>query len=252
VNDYAPLRNIRLVLCEPSHPGNIGASARALKTMGLERLVVVQPKTFPDPEADARASGALDVLRASRICDDLDEALAGASFVAGLSARRRDLAPELRDLRTAAQEMIAAASHEQVAVVFGTERTGLSIDQLSRCHRLVRIPANPDYSSLNLAASVQLVAYELRAACAAAAAALDTLPGADGSRATHEDLEGLIAHLEQSMRATGFLHPDRPGRLVLRMRRMLMRARVEAEEVAILRGFLHSVIDAANADPHRR
>jgi len=144
-------------------------------------------------------------------------------------------------VRTAAHELVAAAAGAEVAVVFGPERTGLSIEALSRCHRLVRIPANPAYPSLNLAASVQLMAYELRCACADGEGT--QLQGSDSRPASHQEVEGLIAHLEQSMRATGFLHPDRPGRLVLRMRRMFARARVESEEVAILRGFLHSVTE---------
>ena len=236
--EFERLRNIRVVLCEPSHPGNIGATARAMKTMGLERLVLVNPRLFPHPEADARASGALDVLDAAHCCRSLDDALAGAVFIGGLSARRRDLAPEVRDVRIAAHEFVEAAASVEVAIVFGPERTGLSTDALSRCHRLVRIPANPEYPSLNLAASVQLMGYELRCACTAGEGALPL--GSESRLASHEDVEGLIAHLEQAMRATGFLHPDRPGRLVLRMRRMFSRARVESEEVAILRGFLHS------------
>ena len=241
MHEFERLRNIRVVLCEPSHPGNIGAAARALKTMGLERLVVVNPKMFPHPEADARASGALDVLQAARCCRDLDEALAGAVFVGGLSARRRDLTPEVSDVRAAAHEFVAAAAYSEVAIVFGPERTGMSVDALSRCHRLVRIPANPAYSSLNLAASVQLMAYELRSACAEGRFAQPQ--GSDTHPASHEEVEGLVAHLDEAMRATGFLHPDRPGRLVLRMRRMLARARPESEEIAILRGFLHSVME---------
>jgi TrmH family RNA methyltransferase len=127
-------------------------------------------------------------------------------------------------------------------MVFGTERVGLSIDALSRCHRLVRIPANPEYPSLNLAASVQVMAYELRCACMEAGAAMQP-QGSAVSPASHEQVERLVEHLEQAMRATGFLHPDRPGRLVQRMRRLLARARPESEEVAILRGFLRSVIE---------
>jgi tRNA/rRNA methyltransferase len=241
VTAYERLRNIRVVLCEPTHPGNIGAAARALKTMGLARLVLVQPKLFPHADAEARASGAADVLAAAQCCTSLDEALAGASFIAGLSARRRDLTPQVCDAREAAHELIAAAGEGEVALVFGPERTGLSTEALSRCHRLVRIPADPEYPSLNLAASVQVVAYELRCACHAAEGA--TLQGTAIRPARHEEVEGLIEHLEQAMRATGFLHPERPGRLVLRMRRMLARARVESEEVAILRGFLHSVLE---------
>jgi tRNA/rRNA methyltransferase len=241
VTAYAPLRNVRIVLCEPSHPGNIGAAARAMKTMGLARLVLVRPRSFPAAEAEARAAGARDVLDSARCYDDLDEALAGTRLVAGLSARRRDLTPEVRDAHSAAAELALAAAASEVAVLFGPERSGLSIDALSRCHRLVRIPADPDYPSLNLAASVQVMAYELRRACVSAAP--PALQGSENEAATHAEVEGLIAHLEQAMRATGFLHPDRPGRLVLRMRRLLSRARIEREEVAILRGFLHAVTE---------
>jgi tRNA/rRNA methyltransferase len=243
---YACLRNIRIVLCEPTHPGNIGAAARALKTMGLERLVLVQPKLFPHPDAEARASGARDVLEAARCCASLDEALAGARFVGGLSARRRDLTPQVCDVREAARELVSFAAREEVAVLFGPERSGLSIEALSRCHRLVRIPANPAYPSLNLAASVQVLAYELRAACHGIEG--PPLQASATRPASHEEVERLIAHLEEAMRATGFLHPERPGRLVLRMRRLFARAAIESEEVAILRGFLHSVLERRVAE----
>lgn len=239
MSEFEPLRNVRIVLCEPSHPGNIGAAARALKTMGLGRLVLVNPKSFPAPEADARASGAIDVLQAAQRFDTLDEALAGTSFVGGLSARRRDLTPVVTDVRTGAREFVAEARSGEVALLFGTERTGLDIEALSRCHRLVRIPTNPEYGSLNLAAAVQVVAYELRAACAEGVP--ESVQGSAVRPAPHEEVEGLIGHLETTMRSTGFIHPDRPGRLVQRMRRMIARARPESEEVAILRGFLNSV-----------
>lgn len=239
MNEFEALRNVRIVLCEPTHPGNIGAAARAIKTMGLSRLVLVNPRVFPDPEADARASGAIDVLRAAQCCTDLDAALAGTSLVGGLSARRRDLTPVVTDIRSGAQEFVAAAATGEVALLFGTERTGLDIEALSRCHRLVRIPANPDYGSLNLGAAVQIAAYELRLACTGDRP--QDLQGSDLRPAPHEEVEGLIEHLEATMRATGFIHPDRPGRLVQRMRRLLARARPEREEVAILRGFLKSV-----------
>jgi tRNA/rRNA methyltransferase len=245
VAEPVALARIRTILCEPSHPGNIGAAARALKTMGLTRLELVRPRLFPHPDADARASGALDVLQAARWHDSLDAALAGTVFVCGLSARRRDLTPEPVEAREAAREAAACAHSAEVAIVFGPERSGLSIDALSRCHRLVRIPANPAYPSLNLAASVQVMAYELRLACVDAVAPVPQ--GSAVSPASHEEVERLIAHLEQTMRATGFLHPDRPGRLVQRMRRLIARARPEAEEVAILRGFLRSV-----TEPDRR
>jgi len=241
VSDFEALRNIRIVLCEPSHPGNIGAAARALKTMGLTRLALVNPRLYPHAEAHARATGAVDVLDAAEVFPDIDAALKGTTFVGGLSARRRDLTPVVTDVRSGAHEFVAAARQGEVALLFGTERTGLTIDALSRCHRLMRIPTNPDYSSLNLAASVQIMAYELRLACADAAAG--HVQGSDTQPAPHEEIEGLITHLEATMRATGFIHPDRPGRLVQRMRRMFARARPESEEIAILRGFLKSMND---------
>lgn len=229
------------MLCEPSHPGNVGATARALKTMGLAHLHLVRPRAFPHPDADARASGALDVLQAAQVHADLDAALAGVTFVCGLSARRRDLAPEIRAARVAAREVIAHVQSGNAAIVFGSERVGLTIEQLSRCQRLVRIPANPAYASLNLAAAVQVMAYELRCAWLEQT---DVPAEVEVLRpASHEEVERLLAHLEQAMRISGFLHPDRPGRLMQRMRRMLARARPEPEEVAILRGFLHAVTE---------
>jgi tRNA/rRNA methyltransferase len=246
VDEFAALARIRVVLCEPSHPGNIGAAARALKTMGLARLELVRPRLYPHPDADARATGALDVLQAARCHETLDQALTAASLVCGLSARRRDLTPEVADARAAAREIAAHARDGEAALVFGTERVGLSTDALSRCQRLVRIPANPAYPSLNLAASVQVMAYELRCACMEAGAAAQP-QGSIHTPASHEEIERLVAHLERTMRATGFLHPDRPGRLVQRMRRLLARARPESEEVAILRGFLRSV---SEREPH--
>jgi len=208
--------------------------------MGLKRLVLVAPASFPHPDADARATGALDVLQSAICVASIDEALIGATFALALSARQRDLAPPLIDARAAATEVLERARHEEIALVFGTERTGLSIEEVSRCHRLVRIPANPDYASLNLAASVQVVAYELRCALDAPVpmtAARDCPP------APLDDVERLIEHLDRTMRLTGFIEPSRPGRLVQRMRRMFARARPEAEEIAILRGFLNSVTD---------
>ena len=246
MSDPAVLGRIRVVLCEPSHPGNIGAAARAMKTMGLVRLTLVSPRHFPHPDADARASGAADVLRAAVVVDDLDAALAGTRFACALSARRRDLTPQPVDVRAAGSEIVDHAQSAEVAVVFGPERVGLSIEDVSRCHRLVRIPANPDYASLNLAAAVQIVAYEIRRASEDHAALAPQ--GSPVHPASHEDVERLIAHLEETMLASGFLHPDRPGRLIQRMRRMFARAHPEAEEVAILRGFLRSCRETIKRD----
>lgn len=244
MSDPTVLARIRVVLCQPSHPGNIGAAARAMKTMGLARLVLVDPRYFPHPDADARASGATDVLRAASVVDRLDDALAGSRFACALSARRRDLTPEPVDVREAAAELVSHACAADAAIVFGPERVGLTIDDVSRCHRLVRIPANREYPSLNLAAAVQIVAYEVRRAWAADVPAEPQ--GTDVQPASHEEVERMIVHLEETMRASGFLDPSRPGRLIQRMRRMFARARPEAEEVAILRGFLRSFHDASD------
>ena len=238
LSDPAVLDRIRIVLCQPSHPGNIGAVARAMKTMGFDRLALVQPRLFPHPDADARASGAVSVLQAARVVDRLDEALAGTRFACALSARRRDLTPEPIDVRRAAEEIVSHARAADVAIVFGPERVGLSVTDVSRCHRLVRIPANPEYASLNLAAAVQIVTYEVRRASVADAAMAPQ--GTAVQPASHEEVERLIVHFEETMLATGFLDPARPGRLIQRMRRMLARARPESEEVAILRGFLRA------------
>ena len=246
MSDPAVLGRIRIVLCQPSHPGNIGAVARAMKTMGFDHLALVEPRLFPHPDADARASGAMSVLQTARVVHHLDEALAGTRFACALSARRRDLTPEPMDVRSAAEEIVDHAQSAEVAIVFGPERVGLSVTDVSRCHRLVRIPANPEYASLNLAAAVQIVTYEVRRAWAAEAALAPQ--GTAVQPASHEEVERLILHLEETMLATGFLEPSRPGRLIQRMRRMFARARPESEEVAILRGFLRAYGETARRD----
>ena len=238
MSDPAVLDRIRIVLCQPSHPGNIGAVARAMKTMGFDHMALVEPRLYPHPDADARASGAVSVLQAAHVVGHLDDALAGTRFACALSARRRDLTPEPIDVRSAAEEIVSHARTAEVAIVFGPERDGLSVADVSRCHRLVRIPADPAYASLNLAAAVQIVTYEVRRAWAADGAVAPQ--GTAVQPASHEEVERLIAHLEETMLATGFLEPSRPGRLIQRMRRLFARARPETEEVAILRGFLRA------------
>jgi tRNA/rRNA methyltransferase len=245
VSAASPLEHLRIVLVETSHPGNIGAAARAMKTMGLARLVLVRPRFFPDAQADARAAGATDILAAARVCDSLDEALEGTTFACALSARSRDLAPVELEVRGAAGQICEEARAGEVAVVFGPENHGLGIADVSRCHLLVRIATNPGYSSLNLAAAVQVVAYELRHA--ALAGDIVQPVRAASKLATHADVEGLINHLEQTMLATGFFEAERPGRLIQRMRRMFARTRIEPEEVALLRGFLRSVTEGGRS-----
>ena len=158
------LNNIRIVLSHTSHPGNIGAAARAMKTMGLERLYLVNPKSFPDPVADARAAGAADVLENARVCATLDEALAGTVLAVAVTARRRDLSHEMLSAHQAASRMLELAAQGEVALLFGTEMSGLSNAELDKCQLLATIPANPEFTSLNLASAVQMLAYELRMA----------------------------------------------------------------------------------------
>ncbi|MFO7188223.1 MAG: RNA methyltransferase [Pseudomonadota bacterium] len=228
------LERVRIVMSHTTHPGNIGAAARAMKTMGLERLWLVNPRRFPDPQAEAMASGATDVLARARVCASLDEALTGTRFAVALTARRRDLSHPVMDVREAARMLIAEAEQGDVALVFGTEMSGLSNEEVMKCQRVAHIPANPAYSSLNVAAAVQVCAYELRMAAFGA-------PAYDNERfeaAAYEDVEAFYAHLERSLVASGFLDPAHPKRLMERLRRLFARARLEKEEVNILRGIL--------------
>jgi tRNA/rRNA methyltransferase len=233
----SPLSRVAVVLSRPSHPGNIGAAARAMKTMGLDDLVLVAPRHFPHPEADARAAGALDVLERARVVPTLAQALADRVLAIGFSARGRDLSHPARDWRALAPEAIAMTADGPVALVFGNETSGLANDELLACQRLTCIPANPEYSSLNLAAAVQVACYEL-----AIAAAMFGIPERPRrTPATGADLEALHARLNQVLVASGFLDPAEPGRLDERMRRLAARLDLESEEIAILHGMLASL-----------
>ena len=212
-----------------------------MKTMGLSRLTLVAPKCFPDPEATARASGAADVLEQATVCATLEEALRDTVLVAGMTARRRDLAAPFSWARDGAAELVAGTQQgtRDVALLFGNETAGLSNEELALCHLGVMIPTNPEYSSLNLGSAVQLMSYELRLA----AAAPGELPRGESvpEPATADEVEGLHAHLERVAIATGFLDPAQPKRLMPRLRRLFARARLEHEEVSILRGFLTTI-----------
>lgn len=233
------LERIRIVLSHPSHPGNIGATARAMKNMGLTQLVLVNPRRFPDPQASAMAAGADDVLASALIVSELSTALNGTSFATAITARRRELAVAPLWAREAAAELVGEAAIGDVALVFGNETAGLSNDEVALCRRWASIPANPAFSSLNLSQAVQLMCYELRMA------ALD--PGAPppiadaGRPATHEEVEGLLAHLERTVVDIDYLDPAHPKRFPLRMRRLMARARLEHEEISLLRGVLTAI-----------
>jgi tRNA/rRNA methyltransferase len=235
----AALERVRVVLCETSHPGNIGAAARAMKTMGLSRLVLVKPKHFPHADADAFASGALDVLRAAVVRDSLEEALAGTVLAVASTSRHRDLTHEVVDCREACKRMVQVASHDEVALVFGPERTGLTVRDVNKCQLIAAIPANPDYASLNLAQAVQVFGYELRMSAGSMAPPVPQ----SSELATHDEVEGFYRHLEEVFHASGFLDPQEPKRLMQRMRRLFARSRLEKEEVNILRGFLRAFRD---------
>ena len=233
--DPAPaLSRVRIVLSRTSHPGNIGAAARAMKTMGFADLALVQPRHFPDPDAVAMSAGAADLLANARVCDTLESALSDCTHVAGFSARGRDLSHAPEALRDAAPAILAGASQGRVALVFGNETSGLSNEELLLCQRLVHIPANAAYSSLNLAAAVQIACYEM-----ATAGKLHALPlSGHGEPATGDDLRGLFGHLEAAVDASGYVDPAKPGRFMERMRRLFARSGLEREEVKLLRGML--------------
>ena len=228
------LRRVSIVLVRTTHPGNIGAAARAMKTMGLSRLVLVEPRYFPDPQATAMASGADDVLAAARVCASLGEALAGTRFAVAVTARVRELAYAPVNIRIAASQVLAEASSSDVALVFGTEMSGLSNDEVLKCQLAAMIPAVRGYSSLNLAASVQLVAYELRMGLLGGVVGVPPLQEA----AQIGDIERFYEHLQRNLVASGFLDPVFPKKLMERMRRLFGRTRLEKEEVNILRGIL--------------
>ncbi|HYF60827.1 MAG TPA: RNA methyltransferase [Burkholderiaceae bacterium] len=242
--DPPALARIAFVLVSPSHPGNVGAAARAMKTMGLSDLRLVAPR-FPDvlerPEAIAFASGATDVLAAARIFDALEDAIGDAALAIAVSAEPREFGPPAADPETCAADALAVAVAEPgrcAAFVFGAERTGLSIAQVQACGRLASIPASPAYSSLNLAQALQVVAYCVRRAALRAAAPSGAPDGddADGPLADQRAVQGFLEHLERSLTAIGFLDPGHPKKLMPRMRRLFLRARLRAEEVDLLRG----------------
>ncbi|HSC94491.1 MAG TPA: RNA methyltransferase [Burkholderiales bacterium] len=233
-----PLKNIRFVLCETAHPGNIGAAARALKTMGLGELHLVAPGRFPDPQAEWLASGATDVLRRARVHPTLDDALAGSALTVACTARPREIAVPMLGARDAAARVVDVARSQPAALVFGNETFGLTGLEVARCQLLATIPANPEYGSLNVAAAVQIFAYELRLA------ALGPVPqrGKAHIRATHEELERFFQHLERAMIEHGFLNPEHPKKLMPRLRRLFNRAELEREEVNILRGVIKALV----------
>jgi TrmH family RNA methyltransferase len=231
--------DIRIVLLAPSHPGNVGAVARAMKNMGLTRLVLVRPRQFPDPEATARASGADDVLSGARVVASLAEALEGCGLVVATTSRDRDQYFRVIDVREAAARIVAEAQRAGAAVVFGAERTGLTNEELETAHALIRIPASAVYPSLNLAMAVQLVAYEIFRAQGVAPPA--AVAGA-APLASAQAMQRLYVHLGEVLEEIDFRDRTQKGtHLMSRIRRFLQRAELDENEVNILRGILTAV-----------
>ena len=236
-----PLSAIRIVLVEPSHPGNIGAVARAMKNMALSDLVLVRPKIYPHAEATARASGAGDLLQRARVLDTVTAAVADCGFVAATTSRSRDHNFPALDLHEAAVRIFEKSASSPVAVLFGAERTGLTNEELALAHLLIRIPANPDYPSLNLSMAVQLLTYELFRAAGSPASSRPlsepAVPPANGA-----DMERFYAHLAQVMEEIDFKDRTQGGtQLFTRIRRLFQRCEMDQNEVNILRGILTAV-----------
>lgn len=236
---------IRIVLVGTTHPGNIGAVARAMKNMGISDLALVNPRYFPHEDATTRASGAADILERATVVSTLKEALTDCAYVAGASARSRTIDWPSIGPRDCAERMILESKNATVAAVFGPEKTGLHNDDLDLCHTLLSIPTDPDFSSLNLAMAVQVLTYELRVA-----STLRSGPTfeTEAPFATGAEMEHFYTHLEQVLRDIRFLDPENPRHLMRRLRRLFIRARPDKNEVNILRGILAAMDRAREAD----
>jgi len=232
------LDNIRVVLVHTTHPGNIGAVARAMKNMGLSDLVLVSPKDYPSDQATWRAANAADVLDSARVVDTVEEAIADCKMVLGTSARERTIPWPLVNPRVAAEGYVPEATKHKVAILFGREDRGLTNEELQLCHKHVHIPTNPDYSSLNIGAAVQVLCYEARMAWLAMNEGELEWNEWDVELATTEQVERFYEHLEQMMVDIGFHNRANPKQTMTRLRRLYNRVRMDDKEVQIMRGIL--------------
>lgn len=231
------LSNIRVILINTSHPGNIGSAARAMKTMGLSELYLVSPKIYPDPKAQELASAAVDILEKAVVVDNLDDAIADCGLVVGTSSRSRTIPWPALSPREFAEKAMGETVQNKVAILFGREQSGLTNEELQRCHFHIHIPSNPEYCSLNLAQAVQVIAYELRVA-----SELDVRKeNWDYKFVTQKEMEGFYTHLEKVLVELEFLNPKAPRQLMARLRRLFGRSRLDEMEVNILRGILGAV-----------
>ncbi|OCG09164.1 tRNA (cytosine(32)/uridine(32)-2'-O)-methyltransferase TrmJ [Gilliamella sp. wkB178] len=236
------LDNIKIVLVETSHTGNMGSAARAMKTMGLTNLCLVNPIIKPDSQSISLAAGASDIIKNAQIFSSLNQAIADCNLVIGTSARSRSLQWPNLTPKECADKIIQQTVNSKVALVFGRERVGLTNDELQKCDYHVSIPANPDYSSLNLAMSVQVLCYEIRMSM------LNTqdltsqpIEVADIDFPSNADIERFYQHLQQTLLDTGFINANHPGQIMGRLRRLFTRAHIEQQELNILRGILTSI-----------
>ncbi|MFC0708513.1 tRNA (cytosine(32)/uridine(32)-2'-O)-methyltransferase TrmJ [Azorhizophilus paspali] len=253
------LQNIRVVLVNTSHPGNIGGAARAMRNMGLSRLYLVAPEDFPSGEAVARASGATDILDNAQVVATLEEALVGCTLALGTSARDRRIPWPLLDPRECAATCLEQVGQgAEVALVFGREYAGLTNEELQRCQFHVHIPSDSSFSSLNLAAAVQVLVYEVRMAWLAAEGVpskqekLETTAMLNSLPATMDELELFYGHLESTLVEIGFLDPEKPRHLMSRLRRLYGRSGISKLEMNILRGILTETQKAARGEAHTR
>ncbi len=236
--------DVRIILVRPQHPGNIGACARAMKNMGLNRLVLVAPQRFPAEEAVARAAGADDILEAAEVVDDVPAAVAECVFVAATSARDHTIPLPRQDARAAAATLCARAGSGPVGLLFGAERTGLTNEEVDFAHVLVQIPVDPRFASLNLAAAVQILCYEIRCAVHTG-----EVPARDYPPASQEAFNLFLGHLEKTITDIGFLNERHPRKLMRRLTRLFRRALPDDNELQILRGILSAV---ENPHPPRK
>lgn len=244
------LDSVRIVLVNTSDCRNIGSAARAMKTMGLSQLILVDPIEMPNGQAQALAAGATDVLANAKVVSTLEEAIADCGLVIGTSARSRTLPWPMLDPRESGEKLIKEVTEYPVALVFGRESSGLTNDELQLCHFHVQIPANPEYSSLNLAMAVQTLSYEVRMAFLAQSNAesnkQESQSSDDGEHyPIVDETERMFEHFEQALKATGFIVPSHPGLVMTKLRRFINRARPDSKEVKMWRGMLSSVEKAA-------
>jgi tRNA (cytidine32/uridine32-2'-O)-methyltransferase len=235
------LNNIRVVLINTTHPGNIGAAARAMKNMCLSELVLVNPAQFPSDEASARASGADDLLQSAKVVDSLEQAIAGCHWVVGTTARARTIGWPTLTPRVCAEQLIVQATAAPVALVFGRERMGLTNEEVDKCQALVTIPCNPEYLSLNVASAVQILAYETYLASRQPGDNEHAQTASIEVAASSDEMERFYAHLEQVLVEIGFLDPDNPRKLMRRLRRLFGRGGLDGNELNILRGILTAI-----------